>query len=91
MTALTQAHANTNKLCSRKILCFEYFVPGLTEASEKKEKSGENSRVGRPRPRGIKKFVVDKLRSATPVRLINSRSRGHFGDRAPPSEAALLQ
>ena len=41
-------------------------------------------------PGKIKKNADDKQRSATPVR-VNGRSRGHFGVKAPPSNAVLLQ
>ena len=61
-----------------KFICMSIFLEGLSQCSH----------VGRPRE--IKKFAVDKLRSVTPV--INGRSGGHhYSDKAPPSKAVLLQ
>ena len=65
----------------------------LTRAQVEVARLRQCSNVGRPR--GIKKFAVNTLRSATQVRLnrfvIYGRSRGSFVDKAAPSKAVLLQ
>ena len=55
---------------------------------------GRLSQSCRETKRAIKKFVVDKLRSVTPVRLrllSNGRSRGHLIDKANHAEAVFLR
>ena len=55
---------------------------------------GRLSQSCRETKRAIKKFVVDKLRSVTPVRLSllsNGRRRGHLIDQANHAEAVFLR